>query len=139
MIRTRRAACIAAVSVVLGLVVASPATATNANLGPVLGPLPSGASGGGPGTPSLNSAVSRACQQGAPLVYARWFTLPRGQLGTIWTQSSAVLYFFGREAVGGAANTAVVDYDAGTVLSCGGVTRTGTSTAEHLAVVAWLD
>jgi hypothetical protein len=137
MSRIRCAAAAAALSMVVALVVASPASATSANLGPVLGPLPSRSSNGGPGTAALNSAVSGACQGGATLAYPRWFTLPAGGLGTIWTQAWDVLYYFGRDAVGGGGHTAVVDYETGTVLSCSGVTRTGTS--EHLAVVAWLD
>lgn len=136
MSRRRRLAVAAVLALVVSLVVPISARATTAVLGPVLEALPASGYGGGPGTPALNAAVSSACQSGAPIASARWFTLPQGPLGTIWVQGTQILYWLGRDAVTAGSHTAVVDYDTGKVLSCDGVARTGMAT--HLGLVSWL-
>lgn len=136
MARARARVLTSVLSLLAALVVVGPASATSANLGPVLGPLPSGATGGGPGTAGLNAAVSGACHSGVPVASPHWFVLP-ADLGTIVTDSSAIFAWLGRDPVGARTHTAVVDYATGQVVSCQRVTNAGS--ADHLALVVWLE
>ncbi len=143
MFTTARFAAIATLAVVGAMIVPTTALATSALLGPTLAPLPAsasyGGSYGGSGSPTLNAAVSAACYSGAALGAPEWFTLPSGNLGTIYARAHGVENgFLGHGVVETTTSTrvAVVDYVTGVVLSCRGGPVTVTS-AHPSAVVVW--
>ncbi len=81
-----RAAVVAAAAVTVALLV--PGTAQAApDLGPVLGPLPASASGGGTGDAALNTLVATACEGGTPLTAPAWFQLPAGTTGSVFARA----------------------------------------------------
>ena len=122
------------------LVVPVPAQATSALLGPVLGPLPASASGGGPGTPALNGLVSRTCYGGAALGAPAWFTLPSGDLNTVIVRGQEIQDVpsgKGSDYPFMSGRVALVDYLHGRVLSCyGGPAAVAASTPT--AAVVWI-
>ncbi|MFN8173336.1 MAG: fibronectin type III domain-containing protein [Candidatus Nanopelagicales bacterium] len=126
----------AGASLLVSLVVAQPASASTANLGPVLTSLPDATRDGGPGTDELNAAVAGACNSGAALAYPRWATLPTGDLGVVAAQGSALIYFIGHSLIGAQTRTALVDANTASVLSCDAPAEVGA--ASRGVVVAWL-
>ena len=117
--RSVRAAVVAAVAVAGALLVPGIAQAAP-DLGPVLGALPSSASGGGTGDAALNSLVATACESGTPLTAPAWFQLPSGTTGSVFARGRVVVQTTGSPDVLPSAAVALVDVTSSTVLSCDG-------------------
>ncbi len=134
---------------VLGLVAlccvpsAAAATAAAAPPGPGIASLPflveggaSDGSLGGLGSPALNGAVSTVCNQGQALGSPQWFTLPAGDLGSVYAVGRAVYYPRGMTTL--RSGVAFVDHESNTVLGCG--SSPVQVTASHAgAVVLYFD
>ena len=118
---------------------AAPATGQSANFGPVLGPLPASASGGGQGTAALDQRVSSTCASGAALGNPRWFSLPTDDTGLLSVEGQELdTRFLGHGAFPVYATfAALVDPATSTVLACPGRTASVT-TAKPLAAVVWV-
>ena len=121
------------------LVVPVRAQATSALLGPVISSLPGYASSGGSGTAALNTAVSRACYADKALGAPEWFTLPGGNLGTIYARAQGIDDSWngpGAFPEVASIRVALVDYSTATVLSCTGGPVT-IPAGRPTAVVSW--
>ena len=136
MSRFARLATIAAFVVIGSLLSTAPSQATAALLGPVLGPLPTYGAEGGAGTPALNSLVSGTCGDGARSGDLEWYTLPSGTQGTVFARARSYSSMYGYITDISTANTAVVDYVTGVVISCTGG-PVALSSSRSYAVVAW--
>lgn len=123
-------------ALVASLLAAPPAQATSALLGPVLWPLPAGATDGGSGTPALNALLASTCGAPAGRGDVEWFTLPTRNLGTVYAKGRSWTEMYAYLPIVDPARTALVDYVNGVVLSCTGGPTTIT-TAHPTAVAVW--
>jgi hypothetical protein len=137
----RTALAVAAVAaVVVALLGAAPAQAAPAPTppGPVLGALPAMISSpGGSGFPALGALVRSTCNAGAEMAGAEWYTLPSGDLGSVYHRAQGV-QLAGRSPSYLTAHTALVDWTADHVLACGGDPFVVTADTPA-AIVVWYD
>ena len=130
----------AVTAVVVALLGAAPAQATPAPTppGPVLGALPDMiTSPGGSGFPALGALVRSTCNAGAEMAGAEWYTLPSGDLGSVYHRAQGV-QLAGRSPSYLTAHTALVDWSADHVLACGGDPFVVTADTPA-AIVVWYD
>lgn len=128
----------AGVSLLVSVLVATPASATNANLGPVL-TIPGTAVNGGRGTQALDAAVSAACASGAPLGNPRWFSLPADDAGVLRINGQQIDDRNGGKGADPVfpSFVALADPSTDEVLGCG-TAPIAVATARPLAAVVWI-
>lgn len=135
----------AAVCAIVGALLGAPPPAHAAEApGPVVS-LPfstesaAGPSTAGSGTAVLNAAVAQKCNGGAALGDPQWYTLPTGDIGSVFVRGQGLYWYAAARAANlFPSSLAIVDYESGEVLRCDGE-PVDVTTAHPTAIVMYFD